>query len=110
MAKMTPELTDIVAERFRALGEPMRIRILDALRQRERTVNDLVAATRATQTNVSRHLTVLHALGFVTRRKEGTHAFYRVADPDVFKLCDLVCGGAREQVRRRQRALGTSSR
>ena len=92
MAKMTPELMAIVAERFRVLGEPMRIRILDALRSRERTVNDLVAATGTTQANISKHLTLLHRLGFVARRKEGTHVFYRVEDPDVFSLCDLVCG------------------
>lgn len=107
MARMTPELTDIIAERFRALGEPLRIRMLDALRQRERSVSDLVATTGATQANVSKHLTVLHRQGFVTRRKEGNRAFYRVADPAVFKLCDLVCGGARDRLRRQQRALGT---
>jgi len=105
MTKLTPELMDIVAERFRALGEPMRIRILDALRQRERTVSDLVEATDATQANVSKHLTLLHRLGFVARRKEGTRVFYRVDDPDVFELCDLVCGGARRRVRRQARAL-----
>jgi DNA-binding transcriptional ArsR family regulator len=110
MARMTPELTDVVAERFRALGEPMRIRILDALRQGELSVGELVTATHATQANVSKHLTVLHAIGFVARRKEGTRAYYRVAEPDVFKLCDLVCGGARERARRQHRALGAPGR
>jgi|SRR5665213_1259235 len=110
MARMTPELTDVVAERFRALGEPMRIRILDALRQGELSVGELVTAMQATQANVSKHLTVLHAIGFVARRKEGTRAYYRVAEPDVFKLCDLVCGGVRERARRQHRALGTSGR
>jgi DNA-binding transcriptional ArsR family regulator len=110
MAKLTPELMDIVAERFRVLGEPMRIRILDALRQRERTVGDLVAATGATQANVSKHLTLLHRLDFVARRKEGTHVFYRVADPDVFSLCDLVCGGARERLRRDAKTLRAGGR
>jgi ArsR family transcriptional regulator len=105
MAKLTPELMEIVAERFRVLGEPMRIRILDALRQRERTVNDLVAATGATQANISKHLMLLHRLGYVARRKEGTHVFYRVDDPDVFSLCDLVCGGARERLRKDAAAL-----
>ncbi len=105
MAKLTPELMAIVAERFRVLGEPMRIRILDALRSRERTVNDLVKATGATQANISKHLTLLHRLGFVARRKEGTHVFYRVDDPDVFSLCDLVCGGARERLRKDAHAL-----
>ncbi len=110
MAKLTPALMDIVAERFRALGEPMRIRILDGLRQKERTVGDLVTATGATQANISKHLTLLHRLGFVARRKEGTHVFYRVADPDVFELCDLVCGGARERLRKESQALKGSGR
>lgn len=103
---MTPELVTVVAERFRVLGEPMRIRILDALRAHERTVNDLVEQTGATQANVSKHLTLLHRLGFVARRKEGTHVFYRVEDPKVFQLCDLVCGAARARLRRQARVLG----
>ncbi len=106
MARMNPEMVDIVAERFRGLGEAMRIRLLDALRHQERTVTDLVAATGATQANVSKHLAVLFSLGFVARRKEGNRVYYRVADPDVFQLCDLVCGRARERARRQHRALG----
>ncbi len=105
MAGMTPHVMEIVAQRFRALGEPMRIRILDALRQRERTVGELVDATGATQANVSKHLTLLYRLGFVARRKDGTRVYYRVDDPDVFKLCDLVCGGARQRVQRDAAAL-----
>ena len=108
MARLTPELMEIVAERFRVLGEPMRIRILDALRLRERTVNDLAEATGASQANISKHLALLHRLGFVARRKVATHVFYRVDDPDVFSLCDLVCGGARERVRREAKALRAS--
>jgi ArsR family transcriptional regulator len=110
MAKLTPELMDIVAERFRVLGEPMRLRILDALRHKERTVSDLVDATGATQANVSKHLTLLYQLGFVGRRKEGTRVFYRVEDPDVFELCDLVCGGARLRARRESQALKGNGR
>src|SRR3989304_9706806 len=75
MTKLTPQLMEIVAERFRVLGEPMRIRILDALRQRERTVNDLVAATGATQANISKHLTLLHRLRFGGRRQGGGAGF-----------------------------------
>lgn len=105
MPKLTPELMEIVAERFRVLGEPMRLRILDALRQRERTVTDLVSATGATQANVSKHLTLLHKLGFVSRRKAGTHVYYGVQDPNVFTLCDLVCGGARARVKKEAQAL-----
>lgn len=102
---LSPELTELIAERFRALGEPMRLRILDALRAGGRTVSELVEMTGATQANVSKHLQLLHRLGFVQRRKEGTATRYAIADRDVFRLCDLVCGGARVQVRERERLL-----
>ena len=105
MITLTPELTEIVAERFRALGEPMRLRILDKLRQGGRTVGELVEETGATQANVSKHLQLLHRLGFVARQKEGTATRYQIADRDVFRMCDLVCGGARAQLRDQQRAL-----
>ncbi len=110
MGRLTPEMMTVVAERFRVLGEPLRIQLLDAMRQREQTVGSLVDATGATQANVSKHLALLHRMGYVARRKEGTHVYYRVADPNVFQLCDLVCGAARERVRRQARALRPGSR
>ncbi|HEU5183802.1 MAG TPA: metalloregulator ArsR/SmtB family transcription factor, partial [Gemmatimonadaceae bacterium] len=70
---MTPELLAIVAERFKAIGEPVRLQILNALRDGEMTVTELVDETGLGQGNVSKHLQLLHGLGFVTRRKEGLH-------------------------------------
>ena len=102
---LSPQLTELIAERFRGLGEPMRLRILDALRDGGLTVSELVDVTGATQANVSKHLQLLHRLGFVQRQKEGTATRYAIADRDVFRLCDLVCGGARAQVRERERLL-----
>lgn len=92
MPRLSPEAIDLVAGRFRVLGEPTRLRLLDVLRQGERTVNELVEAIGATQANVSKHLQVLHSAGFVDRRREGTAVVYELADPTVFQLCDLVCG------------------
>lgn len=89
---MPPVLLEQVAERFRALGEPVRLALLDALRTGEHTVGELVDATGQGQANVSRHLGVLHAAGLVSRRREGTFVHYAVADPGVYDLCDLVCG------------------
>jgi ArsR family transcriptional regulator len=89
---MPPVLLQEVAERFRALGEPVRLALLDALRHGEHTVGELVEATGQGQANVSRHLGVLHAAGLVSRRREGTYVHYAVADPGVYELCDLVCG------------------
>lgn len=106
MNRMTATMTDLVAERFRALGEPMRLRLLDLLRRSEElSVGQLVEATGAGQANVSKHLQVLLAGGFVERRREGTSAYYRLADPTVFQLCDLVCGRVEETLEHKRRRL-----
>lgn len=89
---LTPEVLDLVAERFKALSEPARLRILNALREGERTVSDLMEETGLGQANVSKHLQMLHALGFVERRKEGLYVHYRLQGEDVFQLCEIVCG------------------
>lgn len=89
---LTPEVLELIAERFKALAEPARLNILNALRQREMTVSELMSATGLGQANVSKHLQLLHTLGFVERRKEGLYVHYRLADEDVFRLCDIMCG------------------
>ncbi len=91
-------LIDLVAQRFRVLGEPMRIKLLDRLRDGDATVTELQQALGASQQNVSKHLGVLHAAGMVSRTKDGNHARYAISDPSVFALCDEVCGGVRRQV------------
>jgi DNA-binding transcriptional ArsR family regulator len=91
-------LVDVIAQRFRAMGEPMRIRILDALRDGPLVVGDLAAAVSASQQNVSKHVAVLVQAGLVSREKEGTRVRCAIADPAVFQLCDLVCGGIRRQL------------
>ena len=91
-------LIELVAERFRVLGEPMRIKILDRLRDGGATVTELGEFLGATQQNVSKHLGILHAAGIVSRVKEGTSTRYAISDPSVFDLCDQVCGGVRRQV------------
>ena len=89
---LTPELMELIAQRFRALAEPTRLRILNTLRGGEMTVSELMEATDLGQANVSKHLQLLYAQGFVERRKEGLFIFYRLADEDIFLLCDLMCG------------------
>ncbi len=90
-------LVELIARRFRVIGEPMRIRLLDRLRSGSATVGELVERTGTSQQNVSRHLNVLHDAGIVARHKEGTSVRYEIADPTVFHLCELVCGGLREE-------------
>lgn len=98
---------DLIAERFRVLGDPLRLRLLHALVAREMSVGALVEASGTSQANVSKHLRILLHAGLVARRKEGLLAFYRVADPSIFQLCDMVCGRLSEQFRADLAAIGT---
>jgi DNA-binding transcriptional ArsR family regulator len=91
-------LIGLIAERFRVLGEPMRIRLLDELREGPATVGELQERVGASQQNVSKHLGVLLGARIVSRSKQGTSSRYEITDPSVFELCDLVCGGLRRQV------------
>src|SRR5271165_5270739 len=91
-------LVEVIAARFRVLGEPMRIRLLDALREGPGTVQELQQATGASQQNVSKHLGVLLGGGLVSRSKEGNFSLYAIADESVFELCEQVCGGLRRQL------------
>jgi DNA-binding transcriptional ArsR family regulator len=80
-----------VARYFGLLSEPTRLRILHAICQEERSVSAIVAATGATQTNVSRHLALMHQAGVVSRRREGSAVYYGVADPEFVSICRSVC-------------------
>lgn len=89
--QLTEEALELIAARFRVLAEPMRLRILDVLGDREMTVTELVYATGAGQANISKHLAILADARLVARRKEGLNVCYRVADQKVFDLCNAVC-------------------
>ncbi len=80
-----------VAAYFGVLSEPTRLKIMHALCQGEKTVNEIVAESGATQTNVSRHLALMHRHGVVARRKQGTQVHYSVADQTMVELCRSVC-------------------
>lgn len=97
---LSDEVIPLVAERFKALSEPTRLHLLRALMHREHTVNELVEHTSLGQANVSKHLQVLHTLGFVTRRKNGLYVHYALADRQVVKLCDLMCARVGDSVSR----------
>lgn len=91
VASVPQEVVQQVADYFSVLGEPMRLRILNLLRDGEKCVQDLVEATETSQANVSKHLKVMLQAGILTRRSQGTLAYYSVADELIFELCNLVC-------------------
>lgn len=79
-----------IATRFRMLGEPARLRILQAVCGGPRPVNDIVSATGLTQANVSKHLALLAASGILTRARNGQCVYYGLKDHLAVKLCELV--------------------
>ena len=91
-------LVEQIAQRFRVIGEPTRIRLLDRLREGEASVQTLTDALGTTQQNASKHLSVLYTNGIVSRRREGNRVLYAIADDSVLELCEKVCGGLRRQL------------
>lgn len=92
MRELPNEALVQVASYFQALSEPTRLQILNLLRQQERNVGELAQLCGYTSANISRHLALLTQHGFVSREARGNSAYYRIADPSIYELCDLVCG------------------
>ena len=92
-------LIDLIAYRFRVLGEPTRIKLLDKLREGPATVQELQEASGSSQQNVSKHLGVLVQAELVGRQREGKFVRYEIMDESVFTLCEEVCGGLRRRLR-----------
>jgi ArsR family transcriptional regulator len=96
--RLTPEALELVAARFRAMGEPLRLRILQQLEHGEQSVSALAAEVASTQPNVSKHLKVLQEAGLLKRRQQGNSAYYAIVDPMVFELCEMICSGLRDRL------------
>lgn len=90
--RLAPDTVRAVADRLKVLAEAARLSVLNELRSGPRNVSELIDATGLNQANLSKHLQLLHAHGFVARRREGLFVIYELADPSVFELCDIMCG------------------
>ena len=99
-------LADLIAERFKVLGEPMRIRILDHLRDGPTAVGVLAGELGTSQQNVSKHLGLRHGMGIVSRERDGNAVRYAIADQSVFDLCEHVCGGIQGRLRELSDVIG----
>jgi DNA-binding transcriptional ArsR family regulator len=104
MQNLPDEALTQVAAYFQALSEPTRLRILNLLRQREHSVGELAQRCGFSSANVSRHLGLLQQHGLVQRESRGNSAYYSIADPSVYALCDLVCGTLARQFERQMQA------
>jgi DNA-binding transcriptional ArsR family regulator len=95
----TPDpLIELVAQRLRILGQPLRIKLIDNLRDGAATVQQLVSAVDGVQQNVSQHLAILHQAGIVSRRKDGIRVWYELVDPHVLQLLDEARASVNRQV------------
>ena len=97
-ARLTDSALELIAARFRILGEPSRLKLLMALQDGERSVSELIETTGATQTNVSRQLGILTTAGLLARRKNGLNVIYRIVDPGIFDLCGHVCKSLQKRI------------
>jgi len=91
---------EMIAQRFKALSEASRLKLIHALQAGEMSVTELVAETRLNQANVSRHLHLLIDTGILKRRKEGLNIYYAIADQGIFELCETVCGSIQQRLDR----------
>ena len=96
--RLTRDALELVAVRFRAMGEPLRLRMLHELEDGEQSVSALAASVEATQPNVSKHLKILQDAGLVKRRQQGTTVYYSIADAMVFELCEVICARLRDRL------------
>jgi DNA-binding transcriptional ArsR family regulator len=95
---LSDDLVELIAQRFRVLSEPTRIKLLDRLREGEASVLELTPAIGTTEQNVSKHLGVLKRAGIVRRRRRGNFSYYSIADEGVFVLCEQVCGSLEREL------------
>jgi DNA-binding transcriptional ArsR family regulator len=107
---MTPEALELVASRFRVLGEPLRLRLLQQLALAERSVSELAALLATSQPNVSKHLKLMQEAGLVARRADKNAAYYSLADDSVFALCEIVCGRLADRLSSQAQALAGRAR
>jgi DNA-binding transcriptional ArsR family regulator len=95
----------MVAGQFKVLAEPIRLQILQCVGEAEKNVGEIVALTKASQPNISKHLKVMQDAGILVRRQKKNSAFFRIADPTIFKMCDMVCGSLKERSENKAKVL-----
>ena len=103
---MSDEMLELIAQRFRLLSDPRRLKILHQLQGGEKSVSELVEATSASQPNVSKHLSTLRTHGLVRRRQEGNMAYFSIGAPFIFDVCNTVCDSMKSEWEQRNSLLG----
>lgn len=103
--KYDADALELMAKRFRILGDPLRLKLLQILGEGELSVGDLVQATASTQPNISKHLRQLQEVGLLERRQEKNTVYYNIADTTIFDVCSIICAGAQKRLTQQAQAL-----
>ena len=104
--RLSDEALEAVAVLFRSLGESTRLKVLRLLEQKEMSVGDLAKSITTSQANVSKHLKLLLNAGVLSRRAQGTAAYYSIADPMIYEICDTICAGMTERMKKQAAGFG----
>jgi DNA-binding transcriptional ArsR family regulator len=96
---LSPEVLNLVAERFKVMSEPIRLQILHELQAGEKSVGEITEAIKTSQPNISKHLKILQNAGITKREQKGNTVFYSISDESIFTLCELVCDSLEEGLR-----------
>lgn len=104
--KLSEEALATVSILFRSLGEVTRLKILRLLEEREMSVGELAKTINTSQANISKHLKMLINAGILSRRAQGTSAYYSISDPMILKICDTVCDGMMERMKQQAKGFG----
>lgn len=100
---------EIVAARFKALGDPTRLKLVQLLFAGEKSVLELCSLTKMSQANISKHLSILSEQGLLGRRKEGLYVYYSIADDSLFDMCSLVCESLSDRFNKAQNEFKTKA-
>jgi DNA-binding transcriptional ArsR family regulator len=105
-SQLSDEALATIALLFRSLGEVVRLKILRLLEVKEMTVGEIANSINTSQANVSKHLKLLINAGVLTRRAQGTAAYYSIADPMILRICDTICDGMAKRVKLQAEGFG----
>ena len=98
MKKLNPEILELISRRLKAMSEPIRLKILQCLRDGERSVGDVAARLDLKHGTASANLVAMQKAGLVVSRREGNRVIYRIGSDLVFKICDSVCAALKTEL------------
>lgn len=110
MATMQGEAFELIAAHLKALADPLRLRILDAIRYNPKYVKEIVELVEASQPTVSKHLGILRRAGIVQTERNGTLVRYRIRDERLCDLCDILQETVVNRITRDSLAIGNAQR